>query len=62
MDQYGHGRGTMHGGCSQFSIVPSKYCYQLKHNITTNEAVLLEPMGKKRKKDQTELPQQDENY
>ena len=45
MDQYGHGRGTVHGGCSQFSIVRSKYCYQMKRDITPTQAVLLEPMG-----------------
>ncbi|XP_039273046.2 L-threonine 3-dehydrogenase-like [Styela clava] len=45
LSQYGHGRGTIHGGCSQYSIVNEKYCYKLQHNITDNEAVLLEPMG-----------------
>ena len=46
MDQYGHGRGTTQGGFSEYSIVKAKYCYQLQHNITPNEAALLEPMGK----------------
>jgi len=45
MNQYGHGRGTIHGGCSEFSIIPEKYCYKLQHNISDVEAVLLEPMG-----------------
>ena len=45
MDQYGHGRGTPHGGLSQFSIVSSKYCYQLTTNITPTQAVLMEPLG-----------------
>ena len=27
MSQYGHGKGTEHGGFSEFSIVSSKYCY-----------------------------------
>ena len=45
MDQYGHGRGTVHGGCSEFSIVRSKFCYQMKRDITPTQAVLLEPMG-----------------
>ena len=45
MDQYGHGRGTTQGGFSEYSIVKAKYCYQLQHNITPNEAALLEPMG-----------------
>lgn len=46
MDQYGHGRGTMHGGFSEFSIVKAKYCYRLKTDISDDDAVLLEPMGK----------------
>lgn len=45
MSQYGHGKGTIHGGCSQFSIVPAKYCYKLAYNISDTDAVLLEPMG-----------------
>jgi len=46
MSQYGHGKGTVHGGCSEYSIVPEKYCYKLQHDSTTDtEAVLLEPMG-----------------
>ncbi|XP_013416550.1 uncharacterized protein LOC106178076 [Lingula anatina] len=45
MNQYGHGKGTPHGGCSEYSIVPSKYCYQLKTNISPAEAACLEPMG-----------------
>ena len=24
MSQYGHGKGTVHGGCSEYSIVPEK--------------------------------------
>lgn len=34
MGQYGHGRKTFHGGCSQYSIVSAKYCYPLKTNIS----------------------------
>jgi len=45
MDQYGHGRGTEHGGFSQYSIVKEKYCYKLQHDTSPLEAVLLEPMG-----------------
>jgi len=45
LNQYGHGKGTVHGGCSQFSIVQEKYCYKLKHHISDVDAVLLEPMG-----------------
>ncbi len=45
MDQYGHGRGTMHGGFCEFSLVKAKYCYNIKTDITVDEAALLEPMG-----------------
>jgi len=45
MSQYGHGKGTIYGGCSEYSIVPEKYCYKLQYGITDTEAVLLEPMG-----------------
>merc|ERR1711953_1022188 len=45
MNQYGHGKGTEHGGFSEYSIVPAKYCYKLQTNISPIQAVLLEPMG-----------------
>lgn len=45
MSQYGHGKGTEHGGFSDFSIVPAKYAYKLKKDITPVQAVLMEPMG-----------------
>ena len=45
MDQFGHGRGTMHGGFCEFSLVKAKYCYNIKTDITVDEAALLEPMG-----------------
>ena len=45
MDQYGHGRGTMHGGFCEFSLVKEKYCYKIQTDITSDEAALLEPMG-----------------
>lgn len=45
MSQYGHGKGTIYGGCSQYSIVPEKYCYKLQYGVSDTEAVLLEPMG-----------------
>ncbi|XP_065067664.1 L-threonine 3-dehydrogenase-like [Rhopilema esculentum] len=45
MGQYGHGRGTMHGGCSVYSIIPARYCYILKTDIDDNKACILEPFG-----------------
>ena len=32
--RYGHGRGTEHGGFSQYSIVKEKYCYKLQHDTS----------------------------
>jgi len=45
MDQYGHGRGTEHGGFSQYSLVSSKYCYRFTSSISPLQAVLMEPLG-----------------
>jgi len=45
MSQYGHGKGTEHGGFSEFSIVSSKYCYVFRTGISFREGVLLEPLG-----------------
>jgi len=45
MNQYGHGRGTEHGGFSEYSIVSSKYCYVFKTDITPLQGVLMEPLG-----------------
>ena len=33
MGQFGHGKKTPHGGCSEYTIVPAKYLYQLKRNL-----------------------------
>ena len=49
MNQYGHGKGTTQGGFSEYSVVKSKYCYVLKTDISFDDAVLLEPMGKVQK-------------
>eukprot|EP00118_Oscarella_pearsei_P009889 m.58176 g.58176 ORF g.58176 m.58176 type:complete len:357 (+) comp34797_c0_seq1:572-1642(+) len=45
MKQYGHGRGTIHGGCSQYTIIPAAYAYLLKTDIDDDKACLLEPFG-----------------
>lgn len=45
MDQYGHGKGSPHGGCAQYSIVPSRCLYKLRSNIDMDLAALLEPCG-----------------
>jgi threonine dehydrogenase-like Zn-dependent dehydrogenase len=45
LSQYGHGKGTVHGGCSEYSIIPARYAYILKTDIDDNTACLLEPFG-----------------
>jgi len=45
MGQYGHGRKTKQGGCSEYSIIEDKYCYKLKSGISFESAALLEPLG-----------------
>lgn len=45
MEQFGHGKGTPYGGLSQATILPAKYAYLLKTDISNEEAVLLEPFG-----------------
>ena len=45
MGQYGHGRDTTQGGCCQYSIVSSKYCFIITTDITNEQAVLMEPLG-----------------
>ena len=46
MSQYGHGKGTTQGGCSQLSNISSKYLYPINSDITDEQACLIEPMGK----------------
>lgn len=45
MGQFGHGKKTVYGGCSQYTIVPAKYAYVLTKNLTPQQACLLEPLG-----------------
>ncbi|ETO29941.1 hypothetical protein RFI_07179 [Reticulomyxa filosa] len=45
MAQFGHGKGTIYGGCSEYFIVKEIYCYRLRTNISWKEAALLEPLG-----------------
>jgi hypothetical protein len=32
--RYGHGKGTEHGGFSEYSVLKGKYCYVLQHGIS----------------------------
>jgi len=43
--QYGHGKGTVHGGFSEYSIVPARYLFRITTGISDEEACLLEPFG-----------------
>ncbi|XP_028414127.1 uncharacterized protein LOC114537195 [Dendronephthya gigantea] len=45
LKQYGLGKGTIHGGCCQYTIIPSRYAYVVKTDISDNAACLLEPFG-----------------
>lgn len=45
MGQFGHGKKTPYGGCSEYTIVPAKYLYQLTRNIDADEIAMLEPLG-----------------
>ena len=45
MRQYGHGRGTEQGGCSEYSIVADRYAYKLEYDLSDEQACLLEPTG-----------------
>ena len=42
LNQFGHGKGTVYGGCSEFTIVPSKYAYLLTTGISDEAAVIME--------------------
>jgi threonine dehydrogenase-like Zn-dependent dehydrogenase len=45
MGQPGHGKKTIHGGCSEYTIIPARYAYVLKTDIDPLRACLLEPLG-----------------
>lgn len=45
LGQQGHGRKTKHGACSQFTIVPAKYCYSVHKELTADHTALMEPLG-----------------
>ncbi|XP_067671841.1 L-threonine 3-dehydrogenase-like [Haliotis asinina] len=45
MGQFGHGKQTQHGGCSEYTIVPARYLYVLNRNLSADEIALLEPLG-----------------
>ncbi len=42
LDQFGHGKGTIYGGCSEYTIIPAKYAYLLTTDIDDQAAVIME--------------------
>lgn len=42
MNQFGHGKGTVYGGCSEFTIIPAKYAYLLTTDLNDAKAAILE--------------------
>ena len=42
LNQFGHGRGTIYGGCSEYTIVPARYAYVLKTDIDDARASIME--------------------
>ena len=42
LNQFGHGKGTPYGGCSEYTIVPAKYAYLLQTDLEDRKAVILE--------------------
>ena len=45
LEQFGHGKGTIYGGCCDYYTVKERYCYRLKEDISWRDAALLEPLG-----------------
>lgn len=45
MGQFGHGKQTEHGACSEYTLVSAKYLYQMKRDIIADQIALLEPLG-----------------
>jgi len=45
MGQFGHGKQTVYGGFSEYTIVPARYLYVLKTDLDPKLTCLLEPFG-----------------
>lgn len=45
MGQFGHGRMTESGGCSEYTTVPARYLYVVKSGLDAEQIALLEPLG-----------------
>ena len=44
LNQFGYGKGTLHGGCSEYTIIPAHYAYLLKTDLEDEKAAILERM------------------
>ena len=42
LNQFGHGKGTVYGGCSEYTIIPSRYAYLLTTDLDDARAAILE--------------------
>lgn len=42
LNQFGYGKGTKHGGLSEYTIIPAKYAYLLKTDLDDSRAAILE--------------------
>lgn len=42
LNQFGYGKGTKHGGLSDYTIIPAKYAYLLKTDLDDAKAAILE--------------------
>lgn len=45
MGQFGHGKKTPYGGAAEYTIVPAKFLYTLKRDLSPDEIAMLEPLG-----------------
>ncbi|PVD38262.1 hypothetical protein C0Q70_00873 [Pomacea canaliculata] len=45
MGQFGHGKKTRSGGCSEYTTVPARYLYVIKSDLDAEQIALLEPLG-----------------
>lgn len=42
LNQFGYGKGTKHGGLSEYTIIPARYAYLLKTPLEDAKAAILE--------------------
>ncbi len=42
LNQFGYGKGTKHGGLSEYTIVPARYAYLLTTQLEDSKAAILE--------------------